>query len=334
MLVVLLRGLRRRQGSAALLILLISLLILLRSNLAAISAAAKQAEHAHLREDSRHADGDHGEMKFKRESWCMRLREDPPRQPCWGKAELKRRDAMFSKTDGDEQLRWGATNAAGEPIFPSEGGQDRWLWKHHFKWLDRPVTYADFGSNHYLHTSNTFFLDVCAGARGVCVEANEQYVPEYAQHGRSCKVMHTCLSDQPETVTFAAWGTRGGVASTNKSLKRGSGDQSRIDSIEMTCSTGAAVLAAPPAMTHVDWLDLDAEGHELKILQGIDWAATRIDIVTVEANDVVVRKFLEERGYRLERRIHYDDVFLASGFSLLRPPSLRAGEDDDCVVSE
>lgn len=70
----------------------------------------------------------------------------------------------------DQNVQVAGTNVEGHPIFPSEGGQDYWLWWHYFRFLNRPITYADFGSNDPLVTSNSFFLDRCLQATGVCVD--------------------------------------------------------------------------------------------------------------------------------------------------------------------
>ena len=88
--------------------------------------------------------------------WCL----GPSGRRCWGAAELKRRSRAGKASTLAEKLRWGASSEFGTPVFPSEGGQDKWLWEHHLRFVTRPIVYADLGSNDFLHTSNTFFLDL------------------------------------------------------------------------------------------------------------------------------------------------------------------------------
>ena len=194
---------------------------------------------------------------------------------------------------------------------------------HHFRYLDRPVIYADFGSNDPIFTSNTFFLDFCMKASGVCVEANPQFTQRYSAY-RSCKLTNTCLSNETETVTFAVqakdFSTRSGVLSTNKNGKLN-------DVIEMECTTGAKVFREA-GIVHVDWLDLDAEGHEWHILKGIDFSEVVIDIISVEANHKHVAKYLQGIGYRTLGKFHYDNIYLREGFELLDKSSNII---DDCV---
>ena len=261
---------------------------------------------------------------YVRNEWCTALANaQPPVQPKWGGEELLRRrrccDAGNATDRGlDEIVKAAATSADGRPIFPSEGGQDRFLWLAHFQYLKRPIVYADFGSNNAVFTSNTFFLDQCLGASGVCVEANPRLKDAY--HWRSCSLVNTCLSDAAHQVEFAfqdGVSTRSGILKDNKSYKNPMKRKPALV-VNMTCTTGAQVLAAS-SITHIDYLDLDAEGHELAILKGMDWEAVTIDIILCEANDQRVRNFLKTLGYRPYGKVHYDDIYLRAGFTLGQP---------------
>ena len=236
---------------------------------------------------------------YIRREWCTALANaKPPVQPPWQGDELPRRRKCCDNitefgNELDAIVKTAATSDIGQPIFPSEGGQDRFLWLAHFQYLKRPMVYADFGSNHAVFTSNTFFFDQCVGASGVCVEANPKLVDGYVH--RSCSLVNTCLSDAAREVEFAFQdevSTRSGVLKDNKSYKyykRGGRLPPLV--VKMTCSTGAQIFAAA-SLTHIDYLDLDAEGHELAILKGIDWAKVTIDIILVEANDPRVKDYL------------------------------------------
>lgn len=261
------------------------------------------------------------------DAWCAALKHDPPlaRQPCWGPHELKRRSGTHQATSLAEKLRRGATSSDGVAIFPSEGGQDAWLWRRHLRHLERPVVYVDVGSNEFLHTSETFFLDACAGARGVCVEASAAYVPAYAAYGRTCAVHNACLGSSTSVVPWVEYGkgsgsTRSGILTTNKSWRNNvKRDKARV--ANRTCTTGRAVLSQE-GLTHVDWLQVDVEGHELEVLKGIDFDAVTIDIVSIEANRFGPQAYLRSLGYHLAHRHrvtrgHVDEVWIRRGFAFL-----------------
>jgi FkbM family methyltransferase len=231
-------------------------------------------------------------------------------------------------------LKIAATDSKGNPIFTSEGGQDQWLWEKHFKFINRTVTYIDIGSNDPVFTSNTFFLDRCLNARGICVEANPRFKDRYSF--RNCAYYQTCLSDSPTTVEFAFqskdFSTRSGILKSNKSYKRKKGSDHVFSTATMNCTTGAA-LFKQERISHADWLDLDAEGHELSILQGIDWSTIEIDIITVEENGMRLKAYLQSLGYRLNTnpsKLHYDLLFLRSGFDLYATKNPNSLASDLC----
>ena len=259
--------------------------------------------------------------------WCGRLlAHPPPKQPCWGASELRRRHRTYrnQSLSLEDVLRTAATDDHGRPIFPSEGGQERWLWLHHFRYLKRPPVYLDFGCNDAVHDSNTFFFDQCLGAtNSICIDAQAAVGPRF-EAWRRCSFTPTCLSNKPVEVVFAVGGTdpngvstKSGVLKDNKSYKRGNSTARPYSSVKMTCTTGAALMDSHK-ITHADLLDLDAEGHELAILQGIDWTKTTIDLILIEANDLGVTAYLSSLGYtKHATKLLRDDLFLRKDFTLL-----------------
>ena len=65
-------------------------------------------------------------------------------------------------------------------------------------------------------------------------------------------------------------------------------------------------------ITHVDFLSLDVEGHELEVLKTIDFSKVTIDVITVENdyNDESIREILYANGFMLFGRVHVDDIFV------------------------
>jgi FkbM family methyltransferase len=194
----------------------------------------------------------------------------------------------------------------------------------HFRHLGRPGVYLDLAANHAKEISNTYFLDRCAGWKGMCVEANERYFSELKLY-RSCTLLPQCVSDRPENVTFMYYEGLSGIDQTNKNMPRFNGDlRSRVRSANKTCS----VLRHPlreAGMTKIDYLSLDLEGHELKALQGIDWNSTTVSIVSLEAPpNSSVSDFLLDKKYTIHvpvepPMVHMsiaitgDEIYLAPG---------------------
>ena len=173
-------------------------------------------------------------------------------------------------------------------------------------------------------------MRLCAFAVAVCVEASPAFSEAYQQL-RKCKLVSRCLSNEPRVVAWGVgsdFGSQNGILKTNSNLKK---KGHTYKTINMTCTTGARVFAEA-GLTHVDWLSLDAEGHELAILQGIDWTAVTIDIITYEDNRVqrtAVAEFMSEKlGYRWVGIIGVDKVWLRPGFDLRDPRAATSSPYD------
>ncbi|CAN8062616.1 unnamed protein product [Agarophyton chilense] len=190
-------------------------------------------------------------------------------------------------------LRWDAFRLGSVWMF-SQFGQDAYLFARHFRALARRGVYVDAASNQPVKLSNSYFYDRCLGWKGVCVEANPMYY-EPTFRRRSCLLVPTCAgAADNESVRFVRRGELGGVV--GDSYKFGNGTQGEV--VEMRCIRLQSVLDRA-RISHVDFLSVDVEGHELQVLHGIDWKRTRVDIISVEVTPSFegVQRFLQGLGY-------------------------------------
>lgn len=194
--------------------------------------------------------------------------------------------------------------ADGVPRAFSQFRQDYVLYRNHFsKLTGRRGTYADIAANEAVRISNTAFYDRCLNWRGVCVEANPSYHEELWRM-RSCDLVPTCVSaTDGEVVNFTLAEGIGGITATNKNPVGGRPE------ITLRCTTAAKALTRS-ALTQIDYLSLDVEGHELPVLQGIDWNVTRINVITVELSEAAggpIKALLAEQGFLIQDLRGNDD---------------------------
>ncbi|PXF40377.1 Protein Star [Gracilariopsis chorda] len=176
----------------------------------------------------------------------------------------------------------------------SQFAQDAYLYVKHFNRLNRRGVYLDVASNDAIKISNTYFMDRCLGWRGLCVEANPKYYERIFRE-RSCQLVPTCASaTDGEVVQFKLRGEIGGVVGDTYKY----GNNSKGTLTEARCMSVQTMLDRSKT-THVDYMSLDVEGHEVEVLKGIDWERARIDVISVEANENFERlsAFLAEKGY-------------------------------------
>ncbi len=63
---------------------------------------------------------------------------------------------------------------------------------------------------------------------------------------------------------------------------------------------------------NIDYCSIDTEGSEYNIIKSIDFDRTNIKIFSIENNygDVLIKNYLETKGYVLHTKIQWDDIFI------------------------
>lgn len=189
----------------------------------------------------------------------------------------------------------------GKTMMFSQFGQDYYLYKEHFKHLKRTGTYMDVASNDAVGISNSYFFDRCLGWRGICVEGNPYYF-ERIFRLRTCTLVPTCVGkNDGQTVDFGLAGGAGGImGETNKHMQVWAQQRKEVHTIRERCTTMKNVMDREE-MFEVDYLSLDVEGHEMQVLQGIDWERTKINVITVEVSrqsGPEIEKYMLEHNFK------------------------------------
>lgn len=83
-------------------------------------------------------------------------------------------------------------------------------------------------------------------------------------------------------------------------------------------------------------MDIDVEGHELKILESLDFQQVQIDIISVENNKGKYTQFLESRGYKRWAKVHYDVFYIHNRVELpsLAVEALAKQDEWQCLRAE
>ena len=199
--------------------------------------------------------------------------------------------------------------SAEECVFHSQYNQDRFIFEKLLSaGLQVYPTYVDLAANEPVYISNSHFFDACLGWRGVCIEPDTaHHVPLLKE--RSCSLIPTCVSDKFIEVTFVDAAALGGILDTNKNLNGVDKGQHDLVSAALNAGKLRKLTCVPTQFVldkhrikHVGYFSLDVEGHELAVLQGIDWTKTKVDIFSLEPNDPHANELLQQRGYHLVER--------------------------------
>lgn len=193
----------------------------------------------------------------------------------------------------------------GNPPYPSEIGQDKWVAEVMFPGVTDGV-FLDVGSGHGQIGSNTRALEDL-GWTGICVDPFP-----VAMEGRTCQMITEVVSNEAgKTVRFHTHDGLGGIADT---LGKWKDEASKAPAVEMTTVTLADVLARAKAPAFIHFLSLDIEGAELDALRGIPFDKYRFGAMAIEHNEEEPKRgdiiaFLAARGYQRVHTYLQDDFF-------------------------
>lgn len=176
--------------------------------------------------------------------------------------------------------------------------------------------FIDIGAYDGIEKSNTYAYEVELGWTGVCVEPIAKRYEELIKN-RQCVCVHGVVSDKNQpTVNFCE------IEGYSEML---SGiledyDPRHIQRIVHEGGKRTKVayknyrindILSDAKITHVDLLDIDTEGNELKILKDIDFDSVFIDVILVECNydTAEVKDFLKRKNYSCVTAIGADLIF-------------------------
>jgi FkbM family methyltransferase len=182
---------------------------------------------------------------------------------------------------------YNASEAA--PVGKSQFGQDDWVLQKH----PGPGYFLDLGAFHPTYGSNSWALEQHHW-NGICVEP----VPKAPFSARSCKMLKVAVSDVDGTFTFRKCKDPQLSGLTDDAKTR------RFDCMDTQMPVrdvrGLLKENLPAGMGTIDYVSLDVEGTELKILKAWPWSTHCVKLWTIEHNNLwdkgPIGTFLEGKG--------------------------------------
>lgn len=202
--------------------------------------------------------------------------------------------------------------------FKSQGGEDAFL-NRHFNGT-RVGTYLDIGCNDGVDGSNTFYFQQ-RGWQGVCVEADPAKFLQILPHSSRRDGVNLAIANRSSCLTFArVHDSNNGLSGIASTLDVERARVFGITRINVTAISPLELLGRYYAHVPVlDYASVDVEGAELTIMNAWPFERWCVNAFTIENNFwcsatrsilPALRSILEPRGYRYERRIWVDEVFV------------------------
>lgn len=202
----------------------------------------------------------------------------------------------------------------------SQHGEDRFVLDYFGK---RPGFYVDVGANHPFRISNTYLLYL-NGWRGITIEPmpdlsrkHRQYRPDdrhFNIGAGACegRIKLYCLT--PSVLTTLDEEVASGHLRSGRAVLS--------SSPHIRVSTISSVLQEAQFVEHIDFLNIDCEGYDLRVLQGVDWSRTKPTLICVETGQIGgsdqtrqhtetdICDFLTKVGYRVLTRRDVNTFFV------------------------
>lgn len=188
----------------------------------------------------------------------------------------------------------------------SQAGQDFWVYAEAFN-EKKGGYFLDIGAHDGLTLSNTYILESRYSWSGICVEANPITYKSLKKNRRST-CLNICLDREAGTVDFTLRSVMGGIVdedvdnNTAKAKKRG-------EVIQLPTFRLDSVLEKQQAPKVIDYLSIDVEGAEERILADFDFNQYTFRCITIERPSEKLRNILQNNGYCLVRELQGLDCY-------------------------
>lgn len=180
----------------------------------------------------------------------------------------------------------------------------------------RQGIYVDACAFDPIATSNTLVLHK-RGWRGVNIDMNAERIAKFERLRPNDYNVVAALSDRIHQMSMLNYpvGATDRLAACEEESKSSYADQQPVrEEVVTTRTLDSVLLDCPFSIPRIDYLNIDAEGHDLSILKGLSIESHRPAIITIEAHEPeresAILDYLAERNYRMEEKLFATMLFV------------------------
>jgi FkbM family methyltransferase len=188
--------------------------------------------------------------------------------------------------------------------------------------------YIDVGAFDPVSHSNSYLLYL-QGWRGLNVDASPDRLAGFQRARPGDLNIPAAVSNTETDVVFLEYPTAGTsrVARSEDPDRRNICGEEPCAVVPVRTQTLTTLLDRhAPEVREIDFLNIDCEGLDLQVLQGLDWSRWTPRVIAIEANSQddreTIAAFLEIRGYRLVSQHLVTLIFLHESGSQMVPAML------------
>jgi FkbM family methyltransferase len=187
----------------------------------------------------------------------------------------------------------------------SQAGQDLWVARDVFGFMPGGY-FVDIGAADGVALSNSYALEKYLGWNGVCIEASPRAFARLQQR-RNCRCLNVCLDETPGEVRFVEErGFFGGIVGSDTDNPKATAGGAVIT---LPTRVLGELLEAENAPSMFDYLSLDVEGAEERVMRGFPFDRYAFRCATIERPSPALRQLLSSHGYWLVAELPGLDCF-------------------------
>ena len=204
-------------------------------------------------------------------------------------------------------------------IYFGQNAEDIIVLKHLSKETDQKGIYVDFGAYHPVKYSLTYLLYLC-GWRGVNVDANKKSIKLFEKYREDDVNLTALISNKIEKTRYVSFAEGAyntcNYKSINELLSRDGEEFKLVDDEFMESTTPNHIFEKYIGEKKFDYLNIDLEGFDEKILYSINFEKYRPKVITMETNietcwNQPMKSFLEKNNYKIVSHCNETAVFLS-----------------------
>jgi FkbM family methyltransferase len=195
----------------------------------------------------------------------------------------------------------------------SQKRQDAWL-------IERALPgkhggyFVELGAGDGVTHSNTIALEKYYGWNGLLIEANPDYCQKIRQR-RNTACVEACIDGQERHADFLPFGYLGGIVGedtdNSMAVRKTLLTRHAASMMKLKTRTLASILDQANAPELIDFMSIDIEGAELRVLSTFPFRQYRFGAITVERPNQELHELLSDSGYILDRVFLYDGFYVS-----------------------
>ncbi|RLD66243.1 MAG: FkbM family methyltransferase [Bacteroidetes bacterium] len=175
----------------------------------------------------------------------------------------------------------------------SQIGQEYWVFGEAFN-EKKHGYFLDIGAHDGVHLSNTYLLESKYNWSGICIEANPVTFKKLKRNRRA-ECLNICLDRSEGEVNFVLRGEMGGIVDQDLDNKESHTINNKV--IKLKTMSLNRVLGDKNELNSIDYLSIDAEGAEERILAEFDFHKYTFKCITIERPSKLLQKLFQSHGY-------------------------------------